>query len=156
MLFSSWFLIKFPNVIVRLEGSFYPWVLIIECIFFYADGPIARGDSKISYSAMINWMQPLRASQKKNINIEIIRIAFTANRKREIWVKKFLNMRNEQTKTIVVDRVGVNLPTLHRFSCSYWMNSNLNEKWMENLVTWYNLRLSCFLFWQRLVVYCSL
>ena len=73
---------------------------------------------------MIDWMQPLRASQKKNINIEIIRIAFTANRKREIWVEKFLNMRNEQTKTIVVDRVGVNLPTLHRFSCSYWMNSN--------------------------------
>ena len=78
---------------------------------------------------MIDWMQPQRrASQKKNINIEIIRIAFTANRKREIRVEKFLNMRNEQTKTIVVDRVGVNLPTLHRFSCSYWMNSILNEK----------------------------
>lgn len=94
-------------------------MLIIECIFFYVDGPIARGDSKTSYSAMINSMQPLRASQKKNINIEIIRIAFTANRKREISVEKFLNMRNEQTKTIVADRVGVNLPTLHRFSCSY-------------------------------------
>ena len=100
---------------------------------------------------MIDWIKPQRASQKKNINIEIIRIAFTANRKRETRVEKFLNMRNEQTKTIVVDRVGVNLPTLHRFSCSYWMNSILNEKWMENLVTWYNLRLSCFLF-QWLVV----
>ena len=53
-------------------------------------------------------MQPKRASQQKNINIEIIRIAFTANRKREIRVEKFLNMRNEQTKTILVDRVGVN------------------------------------------------
>ena len=61
-------------------------------------------------------MQPKRASQQKNINIEIIRIAFMANRKREIRVEKFLNMTNEQTKTIVVDRVGVNLPTLHRFS----------------------------------------
>ena len=73
---------------------------------------------------MIDWIKPQRASQKKNINIEIIRIAFTANRKREIRVEKFLNMRNKQTKTIVVDRVGVNLPTLHLFSCSYWMNSN--------------------------------
>ena len=51
-------------------------------------------------------MQPLRVSQKKNINIEIIRIAFTANRKREIRVEKFLNMRNEQTKTIVVEELA--------------------------------------------------
>ena len=142
---------KFPNVIISSRGAFIRGAYNRTYLFLQVDGPITRGDvNMISHSAMIDWMQPQRVSRKKNI--QRLWIAFTANRKREIRVEKFLNMRNEQIKTIVVDRIGVNLATLHRFLRSYWMNSKrkVNGRYGHQPrfqgFSLTNSRLSCFHF----------
>ena len=53
-LYSYWFLMKFPNVIISSRGAFILGAYNRTYLFLQADGPISRGDlNMISHSAMI-------------------------------------------------------------------------------------------------------